>query len=97
IVPRRFESTPAATPAGQCLPTVSSPEPGAIAVEHHLPATPCQVRDLPRLLAFLVDRGYLRLTTEHAEAWQPLREAWTETQKNQDAQAVIEFRQDVSR
>jgi hypothetical protein len=48
-------------------------------------------------VAFLVERGYLRLTTEYSEAWQPWRETWTEAQKNQDDRDVIEFRHDVAR
>jgi hypothetical protein len=48
-------------------------------------------------MVFLVDCGHLRLTREHTEAWKPMREAWSETQKNQDDPNVIEFRNDVAR
>jgi hypothetical protein len=48
-------------------------------------------------MVYLVDRGHLRLTTEHTEVWKPLREAWREAQKNQDDPNVIEFRDDVAR
>src|SRR5262245_28213268 len=97
IEARRLESSPAATPAERCLPMLSSPERGAIATQHHPPGVPRQVQDIPRILAFLVDRGHLCLTTEHVEAWQPLRETWTEAQKNQDDPDVKEFRHDVAR
>jgi hypothetical protein len=69
----------------------------AAALEQHPPGVARQVQAIPKLVAFLVSQGQLRLTAEHAEAWKPLRETWRETQKDQDNPDVSEFRNDVAR
>jgi hypothetical protein len=100
IEARLLESSLVVTPADWRFPVHSSPEQGAIAARPHPPDPP----DLPRalrvlsqLLAFLAERGHLRLTTEYAEAWKPLREIWREKQENRDDPDAIEFRSDVAR
>jgi hypothetical protein len=70
---------------------------GAIPPEPHAAGVTHQFQSIPKLLGFLVSHGYLRLTTEHAEAWKPLREAWRVPQEDQDDPEIRDFRNDVAR
>ena len=97
-IPARVDQTSlAVTPADQCLPFHNSQDREPIATQHLPLALPRPFRALSQLLVFLVERGHLRLTTEHAEAWKPMREVWREKQENRDDPDAVEFRSDVAR